>query len=310
MGNHEPDVPAYRDGYRRYTTRAELHKSLTTLMGLINGIGADAYVAPAEAAELENWCSLHEPMLDWHPFNELIPLLRSAIADSVLMEEELLDILWLCERLTDETEDRLFYDLTTASIQNLQGVLYGVLADGELNNSEIKALQIWIQSNEYLIGTYPFDEIQSLVASVLADGKITEAERDELKAFFSVFVDPRESVTLHQPELERLREEYSVAGICALAPEIEFDGKRFCITGAFSSGHERPEIAAIIESRGGRCTKGVSGITDYLIVGGDGNPCWAYACYGRKIEKAMNLRRSGGAITIVNEVDFWDALND
>ena len=50
--------------------------------------------------------------------------------------------------------------------------------------------------------------------------------------------------------------------------------------------------------------------TDYLIVGNAGNPCWAYACYGRKIEDAMNIRKDGGKVQIINETDFWDAVWD
>ncbi len=50
--------------------------------------------------------------------------------------------------------------------------------------------------------------------------------------------------------------------------------------------------------------------TDYLIVGNAGNPCWAYSCYGRKIEQAVDLRKAGGKIKIVNEIDFWDVLED
>ena len=54
----------------------------------------------------------------------------------------------------------------------------------------------------------------------------------------------------------------------------------------------------------------VSTKTDYLVVGNAGNPCWAYACYGRKIEAAMNLRKEGGKVIIVNETDFWDVIDD
>ena len=50
--------------------------------------------------------------------------------------------------------------------------------------------------------------------------------------------------------------------------------------------------------------------TNYLIVGNAGNPCWAYACYGRKIEEAVALRKEGAQVTIVNETDFWDAVDD
>ena len=49
---------------------------------------------------------------------------------------------------------------------------------------------------------------------------------------------------------------------------------------------------------------------DYLIVGADGNPCWAFACYGRKIEKAMELRKAGARIALVHESDFHDAVQD
>ena len=48
--------------------------------------------------------------------------------------------------------------------------------------------------------------------------------------------------------------------------------------------------------------------TDYLIVGNEGNPCWAFSCYGRKVEKAVELRKKGSNIQIINEDDFWNAL--
>lgn len=72
----------------------------------------------------------------------------------------------------------------------------------------------------------------------------------------------------------------------------------------------RKEIADIITELGGTCKSGVSKKTDYLIVGNGGNPCWAYSCYGRKIEDAVNLRKSGAHVVIVNETDFWDVVDD
>lgn len=302
------DVPALNDGYRQFTGPAELHKSLMILTGLLRGIGADAIVNDTEREELENWCALHEPMLNKHPYSEIVPLIREAIEDGVFLDDELQDILWLCDRLTDDAKGKLYYDFTTACIQSLQGILYGIISDGIITDSEICALGQWLRDNDFLTGTYPFDEVQSLLASVLEDGKVTDAEREELKAFFSVFVDPSVSFNLHESDMQSIRDQYSVVGICALGPDIQFEGKRFCITGAFAADMPRSHIEEIIRDHGGVCTKGVSNVTDYLIVGSDGNPCWAYACYGRKIEKAIMLRRSGGKILIVSEVDFWDAL--
>ena len=61
---------------------------------------------------------------------------------------------------------------------------------------------------------------------------------------------------------------------------------------------------------GGQVRSGVSAKTDYLIVGNAGNQCWAYSCYGRKIEDAVQIRKDGGNVVIVNETDFWDAVDD
>ncbi len=49
---------------------------------------------------------------------------------------------------------------------------------------------------------------------------------------------------------------------------------------------------------------------DDVIIGANGNPTWAYACYGRKIEAAIRLRRIGHPLLIVHEIDFWDATID
>ena len=49
---------------------------------------------------------------------------------------------------------------------------------------------------------------------------------------------------------------------------------------------------------------------DYLVIGAEGNPCWSYACYGRKVERAVELRKEGLRIMIVHERDFHDALVD
>lgn len=110
-------------------------------------------------------------------------------------------------------------------------------------------------------------------------------------------------------DLDELKNKYSVDGICAICQEIDFDGTTFCFTGQ-SKRAKRKEIAEIIESLGGKFNNNVTKKTRYLIVGNDGNPCWAFSCYGRKIEEAVNRRKNGQTLTIVNEIDFWDIIDD
>ena len=199
--------------------------------------------------------------------------------------------------------------MVTSSIQFLSGMIHGLMADGELGDSEISTLRSWIDANDFLAGTYPFDEINSLLSVILEDKKISEDERNQLMAFFSNIIDFSASTNLSEKEFSKLREQYSIDGICAICPDISFAGKTFCFTGE-SYRAKRAEMAQIVSELGGIARSGVAAKTDYLVVGNAGNPCWAYACYGRKIEEAVRLRKGGAPIVIVNETDFWDAVDD
>lgn len=290
--------------YRKFTGPAEMQKAINGFRGILEGIAIDGIVDAAEQQELKNWYELHRYLVDKHPFSEIIPAIDTALEDNVLTAEEARELLWLCDQVSSGS----YYDLVTSSIQTLHGVIHGILANNTLTDVEICELGSWLDDHSILQGTYPFDEIYSLVSSVVEDGVIAEDERNTLRAFFSEFVDTRDSYNLNEIELAQLREQYSIHGICARNPKIEILGHTFCFTGA-SSRATRDEIAFAVCQRGGKFINSVSKKIDYLVVGADGNPCWAFSCYGRKVEKAVALRQEGNALTIVNENDFWTAYD-
>lgn len=292
--------------YRLFTQPAELHKAINTLRGIVAGLSTDRSVDSDEIQELAHWVSLHSDLRNCHPFSEILPVVERACEDGQITEEEAQDILWVCGSFA---QSGTYYDSITSSIQFLAGLVHGIMADGELSDAEISALQKWIDSNYYLGSTYPFDEINSLLCSVLADGKIDLHEREMLMAFFSNIIEFKNSFNLSETAFENLRKEYTIPGICATCPEITFKDKIFVFTGESYRG-SRKTIADAASAHGGDVKSAVSGKTDYLVVGNAGNPCWAYACYGRKIEEAMALRKEGARIQIVNETDFWDAIDD
>jgi hypothetical protein len=49
-------------------------------------------------------------------------------------------------------------------------------------------------------------------------------------------------------------------------------------------------MKATVKGRGVTTSKSVVRGLNYLVIGADGNPCWTYACYGRKVEAAVILR--------------------
>jgi NAD-dependent DNA ligase len=290
--------------YRKYMSKAEFDKALHTLMGIIEGIQADARINSMEIEELQNWCLLQSAHQSKYPFKEIVPMVRDSIADGIMTEEEIEDIRWLCTMYLNENP---YFDAVTSDIQVLHGILHGILSDGAINAKELEFLSKWLEETRHLESVYPYDEVYSLVFQVLRDGKIEPEEERLLKGFFADFIDLKTSYNLYQGEIDEIKKEMNINGLCALAPDIQVQGRLFCFTGE-SSRMKRSDIQRIIIENGGRFTNNVTADTDYLVIGDQGNPCWAFSCYGRKVEKAVKLRKQGKKILIVHEVDFWDAL--
>jgi len=292
--------------YRKYTFKSELDKSLHTLEGILRGIAFDRKINDYEIEELKNWCLINNKYIAKHPYNELIPLIERALSDGELCKDEVQDILWVCNNFVTENN---YYDIVTSDIQRLQGILHGIMSDNQINEEEIKELWEWLNENDHLASTYPYDEVYSLVMSVLSDGKLDESEVKILKAFFSDFIDLKASCNININEINNLKTELNISGICAVCPEVKFEDMSFCFTGA-SSKTTRSKIKNIVEALNGVFHDNVIKSTNYLVVGDNGNPCWAFSCYGRKVEKAVKLRKTGYGILIIHENDFWDAVND
>jgi NAD-dependent DNA ligase len=131
-------------------------------------------------------------------------------------------------------------------------------------------------------------------------------EADLLKAFFADFI-PKEETTIDVNELKKLKEEMHISGICSRDPQIEFSNRVFCFTGA-SEKAKREDIEKIVISKGAKFSNNVVKNLDYLVVGNAGNPCWAFSCYGRKVEQAIGMRKEGCKIMLINENEFWKVV--
>jgi hypothetical protein len=293
--------PNPRD-YFKFTSKARLDKAINALIGIVEGIAIDGHINTLELDYLNLWLAEHEEVRDQHPFNELVPVVSAAVADGILTEEEHADILWLCERLRS-TE---YYDSVTADLQRLHAIMGGIVADTQISVEELRALSDWMADHEHLKTCWPFDEVGSLITGVLADKQIDENEHAMLHAFFAEFTAFLDDRTITRaPVLQG----QLVVGLCAVDPEISFLDKGFCFTGA-SSRFTRAEFERLVQKLGGSAHSSPSKKVHYLVIGAEGNPCWAFACYGRKVEKAIELRKAGSRVVIVHELDFHDALAD
>ena len=288
--------------YFKFTGRARLDKAVNSLIGLIEGISIDGQINEREIAFLNFWLRDNGNLRKSHPYNELIPVVEQALTDNVLSDDERQDILWLCEKLRS-TE---YYDVTTTDIQRLHTIMAGIISDGIITKGELTALSSWLINHDHLKSCWPYDEVDRLITSVLSDGRIDDIEQKMLKQFFSEFIVLADDKTITSPTIQ---EGGSLVGVCSVCPEITFTGMKFCFTGA-SYKYTRSEFSHMVSRFGGEVVNSVSNRLNYLVIGADGNPCWSYACYGRKVEKAVELRKQGTKILLVHENDFHDAVAD
>lgn len=293
------------EDYFIFCTPRKIEQAINMLRGLLQGINLDNDVNQNEFDELIHWCKLQEPFQKQSPFKELIPLINEYIEENNSKNNIFEAIMSIVENCT---EQKILYDTQTRGIQILHGIIYGILSDNIVTDNEIFNFNKWIKDNDFLKGTYPYDEIEALLAQILTDNIIDDTEREIFQAYISTFVDTTLSLNIDKPFYEKLQEKYHADGICALSPNVQIKDHVFCFTGA-SSKCTRTTIATIIEENGGLFNNGVTKKTEYLVVGDEGNPCWTFSCYGRKVEKAVDLRKKGFKLQIIHECDFWKAIN-
>jgi len=92
-------------------------------------------------------------------------------------------------------------------------------------------------------------------------------------------------------------------------PEIVFKGRSFCFTGVFEfSDGDRSACEEAVHARGGVCWSHPNQGLDYLVVGTFVESSWAHDGYGRKIENALDQKRSGFKCRIVSESHWANAV--
>lgn len=267
-------------------------------------ISIDQKLNEKEANEIRFWLQATKGFQKNGIYREIDLILERALKLGKFDEEDRKDLLYICERY--QTPNPLFTSLQR-DIQVLHGILHGVLADNQITIEEAQALKQWLFQNEQLSTVYPYDELVSLLTSILKDGKIDPEELAILQIFLAEFVDFSKSLHVQESEIESLKKSFTIPGVCALAPEIIPEERVFSFTGISARG-DLSHIISAISTHDGIYSSSLRKDTSYLIIGGNAQNCWGFSCFGRKVEEAIEMRKSGSHLLIVHEIDFWDAM--
>lgn len=182
------------------------------------------------------------------------------------------------------------------SCEALWGICTGIMADKDLSDEEIRFLDQWLHDNKEIAATWPGDVVYARVQDVLADGVITEDERNHLKQTLTGLIDGTLRDTPARPKTPTaMPVEETVT--------IEIPGRSFCFTGTFLFGTQAACERAV-SRRGGIPLPEVQRDLDYLVVGAMASETWADMDFGRNVQQATDYQEKGCDIAIIGE-EIW-----
>jgi len=186
------------------------------------------------------------------------------------------------------------------------GLARGVLADGALNQGEAEFLLRWLEERPESLSVWPFSVLFLRLRDALQDGHLDAEEEADLMA---LLLDYTGGGGLAGGEDTSASRQSSTLPLCNPAPEIEFEDCHFVLTGKFITG-TRAECETEILERGGLTQSNPTHKTRFVVIGNLGSTDWAQSSYGRKIQKAVELRADGRDIAIVSEKHWASQLGD
>ena len=184
------------------------------------------------------------------------------------------------------------------SCESLLGICTGLIADGKLNEQEIRFLDLWLKDNEDIATVWPGDVIARRVREILADDIVTDDELGHLQG------------TLKELIGGTLQDTGAISGLSTSLPinddqasPVIFKDASFCFTGNFLFG-TRAACERAITQRGAIALDNVKKDLDYLVIGTMVSSDWANTSHGRKIEKAVEYQSKGCPILIISEAHW------
>ena len=190
-----------------------------------------------------------------------------------------------------EVQDRL--------IDELIGICRGVIADDNVDEREAIFLGQWIENHRDIANRWPVNVLYARITEMLKDGVLSKDEQGELLRTLQELTG--ESSTYQEPNRS------TTLPINRPAPDIQFAGKTFCLTGQFVFG-SKIECEETVAELGGMVDQEPTQDTDYLVIGEVCSPEWEHTSFGKSIEVAVEMQSQGHDIKIISEEHWVDCM--
>jgi len=272
-------IPHEAKEFSDFIANSELRKKISEFYGIIRGFSADGIISREEKDYIENWRNKYSKYISQTEIAEIICVIDKILEDGVVTVNEMFALQSAIKKYLDVVTTSPI----TLSTQILDGIMRGIVVDGEITEEECKNLRQWLYDNIYLMGHYPFDKVMKVIDEALEDMVITSAEAEYITEVIENLLNP----------VETLRKQIN-----------SVDGKTVCLSGNFEFG-SKEDVKKYIVEQGGMIDSSVKKTTNILMIGN--NECKAYSngTYGTKVKKAIEYNEKGCNIQIIKEADFF-----
>lgn len=216
-------------------------QNINELIGIIKGIDFDGVINEKEIIRLQSWINKNKNLAYDKQQIKLINMVDLILEDHIIDDEERELMLSTCRNFLKDETDNLSH------IYELNGIIEGIVCDGEVNEAEILRLKDWMDTYGDNIRCHkPSMELCKVIDAILEDGVITKEEQDEMLVLLNSQINNAkfENKLSHLCKLVKEKKNIGIDLIDILNNEL-----------AIHEIHHRAEknLAQAINSYGGYC---------------------------------------------------------
>ncbi len=155
-------------------------QNINELIGIIRGINFDGVINDKEIVYLQSWVDKNRN-LACEPYEaKLIKMIDSVLEDQIIDDKEKEMILECADQFLKKMGD------DPSKVYELNGIIEGIICDGELNEAEVYRLKEWMDTyGDELRNHRSSIELCKVIDNILGNGIVSEEEREVLLEMLS-----------------------------------------------------------------------------------------------------------------------------
>ncbi len=264
--------------FEHYVSSPVIRKAISNFYGMVRGFSIDNKITSEEAAHIKKWRDEYNQYAGVKEIAAIIAKIDKILEDDLITVEESFNL----QKIVREYMDIVSSSPITLATQILNGIMEGIVVDGEISTEEGEHLRRWLYDNIYLSGHYPFDKVIEILEDALADSVISKAESEYITDTIYSLLNPVETLRVQVNSV---------------------DGKNICLSGNFAYG-SKSKVEEYINENGGTIDATVKKSTNILLIGAYESQAYSNGTYGTKVKKAIEYNKKGCNIQIVKELDL------